>query len=201
MTPVPSYVSQVVWLPSLLRWERCQTVWADPEGRIRVWLSLLGRYLWLRYQSSEICHLNLYTSFFHLLIVGGHSDSREQGDKLVNSPQLFLVQRVMMMFQVFQASKYLVSYQSPRRCWAHKPWQWSHADFIPSPGPEPGSLFPCSGQGSLQLLGQIIQLMQQPIFWHTGITSRCVLSCFSALDIITLISCILSNWCCSMGLH
>lgn len=42
---------QFVWLSSVLRWEWCQTIWTDPEGWIRVWLSLLGWYLWFRYQS------------------------------------------------------------------------------------------------------------------------------------------------------
>lgn len=51
MTCVLSCVSQLVWLPSVLWREWCQTVWTDPEGRIRVWFPLLGRYIWFRYST------------------------------------------------------------------------------------------------------------------------------------------------------
>lgn len=51
-------VCQVVWLPSVLRREWHQTVRADPQGRVRVWFSLLGRHLrfwWANPPSNSCC--------------------------------------------------------------------------------------------------------------------------------------------------
>lgn len=57
-----SNIPQVVRIPSVLRWKRCQAVWADSESRVWVWLSVLGRHLRFRYRWSLKKHL--LTSWF-----------------------------------------------------------------------------------------------------------------------------------------
>ncbi len=41
-------------LSTILRWEWCQALWADPEGRVWVWFTVLGWYLWLRYNTLSV---------------------------------------------------------------------------------------------------------------------------------------------------
>ncbi len=46
-------VLQFMWLSSILRWKWLQAVRADSQSRVWVWLSVLGRHLWLRYIFSH----------------------------------------------------------------------------------------------------------------------------------------------------
>ena len=45
-------------IPSVLRWKRCQAVWADSESRVWVRLSVLGRHLRFRYRRLLKKHLH-----------------------------------------------------------------------------------------------------------------------------------------------
>lgn len=196
-------VSQVVRLPSVLRRERRQTVWADPEGRVRVWLSVLGRHLWLRlFQFHPRCdrrvwaHLlrwNYAIERLNELFVSctycreGHRGNRQRSGEVIFF--FFFLQRLVLTeWGFFQHSSYFV--RSP-------------ADHLAGVDPmlilfHPIlALCPCPS-ASLQHLGQIIQLMPQPVFLHIG--KKNLMMCFhfvvfQQLDWIILI--ILIN--CSLG--
>lgn len=55
-----------MWLSTILRWEWCQALWADPEGRVRVWFTVLGWYLWLRYNTLSVTFPWIFISLVRL---------------------------------------------------------------------------------------------------------------------------------------
>lgn len=58
--------SQFMRLSTILRWEWCQALWADPEGRVWVWFTVLGWYLWLRYNTLSVTFPWIFISLVRL---------------------------------------------------------------------------------------------------------------------------------------